>query len=144
MRITVTGATGMVGSRVTTEAVARGHRITAVSPRLPTQPFPVSVTALIGCLASASALDASFADRRCGRRQCPPGVGRRSGGNAARNSGTENQAVVIAMTQKPTLLATNHGRGSSMPAAAPACLVSATRVSLSPCPSISPCPCHLK
>jgi len=33
MKIAVIGATGMVGSRVTAEAVARGHRVTAVSRR---------------------------------------------------------------------------------------------------------------
>ncbi|MFD9077108.1 NAD(P)H-binding protein, partial [Streptomyces lasiicapitis] len=31
----VIGATGMVGSRVTDEAVRRGHTVTAVSRRLP-------------------------------------------------------------------------------------------------------------
>ncbi|MER5302526.1 NAD(P)H-binding protein [Streptomyces lasiicapitis] len=35
MKIAVIGATGMVGSRVTDEAVRRGHTVTAVSRRLP-------------------------------------------------------------------------------------------------------------
>ncbi|MEU3826047.1 NAD(P)H-binding protein [Streptomyces sp. SID486] len=35
MRIAVLGATGMVGSRVVTEAAARGHRVVAMSRRAP-------------------------------------------------------------------------------------------------------------
>ncbi|MEU7278197.1 NAD(P)H-binding protein [Streptomyces sp. NPDC045431] len=46
MRITVIGATGMVGSRVTAEAVRRRHHVTAVSRRPPEQRQAAGVRAL--------------------------------------------------------------------------------------------------
>lgn len=62
MRITVIGATGMVGSRVTAEAVRRGHPVNAMSRRATARPLPVGVAALVGDLASARDLEAAFTD----------------------------------------------------------------------------------
>lgn len=44
MKIVVIGATGMVGSRVTAEAVRRGHQVVAVSRNAGPAPAPGSVT----------------------------------------------------------------------------------------------------
>lgn len=40
MKIAIFGGTGAVGSRVVAEAVRRGHAVTALSRRRPTQPLP--------------------------------------------------------------------------------------------------------
>ncbi|XVQ10202.1 NAD(P)-dependent oxidoreductase [Spirillospora sp. CA-255316] len=57
MKITVIGATGMVGSRVTSEAVGRGHLVTAASRRPPERPYPVGATATVADLTDPRALD---------------------------------------------------------------------------------------
>jgi putative NADH-flavin reductase len=46
MKINVLGATGMVGSRVVTEAVGRGHQLTATSRRVATHDLPPGATAV--------------------------------------------------------------------------------------------------
>ncbi len=55
MKITVIGATGMVGSRVTAEAVRRGHAVTAVSRGKP-QELPVGAEWVAGNVARAQDL----------------------------------------------------------------------------------------
>ena len=61
MKITVIGATGMVGSRVTTEALRRGHRVTAVSRRPAERPHPAQAIAASADLTDPAALDAVLA-----------------------------------------------------------------------------------
>ncbi|MEU0270538.1 NAD(P)H-binding protein [Streptomyces sp. NPDC006307] len=62
MRITVIGATGMVGSRVTAEAVHRRHQVTAVSRRPPEPPHTVAgATALAADFTAAGVPDAALA-----------------------------------------------------------------------------------
>ena len=48
MRITVVGAAGMTGTRVVTEAAARGHQVTAVYRSAPPPGLPAGVTAVPG------------------------------------------------------------------------------------------------
>lgn len=43
MKITVIGATGMVGARVTDEAVRRGHHVTGIARNRPRRPTPACV-----------------------------------------------------------------------------------------------------
>ncbi|MFJ8647591.1 NAD(P)-dependent oxidoreductase [Streptomyces sp. NPDC093546] len=63
MRITVIGATGMVGSRVTAEAVRRRHQVTAVSRRPSESPHTAAGTTatLAADFTAAGAPDAALA-----------------------------------------------------------------------------------
>lgn len=56
MKIVVIGATGMVGRRVTTEAVRRGHRVVAVSRNAKPAPARDSVTAVAADVSDTAAL----------------------------------------------------------------------------------------
>ena len=60
MKLVVLGATGMVGSRVTREAVSRGHEVLAVSRRVasPSQ----GVSSLSADMTSSDQLDAAICD----------------------------------------------------------------------------------
>lgn len=58
MRIVVFGATGMVGSAVVAEAVARGHHVTAVSRRGHSDPGVVPAASVAADVADTDALDA--------------------------------------------------------------------------------------
>lgn len=62
MKIAVFGATGMVGSQITAEALRRGHQVTAVSRRgsaVDGAPGATAVAAALGDSAAVSALAAS-------------------------------------------------------------------------------------
>ncbi len=74
MKITVIGATGMVGSRVTAEAVRRNHQVTAVSRRPSAHPLPAGATALTADITSASAPDAVTADADAIVLSVPPAL----------------------------------------------------------------------
>lgn len=57
MRVVVLGATGMVGTRVTVEALRRGHEVTAVARRVPEAADRHAPTWVAGDVADATALD---------------------------------------------------------------------------------------
>ncbi|UGQ40440.1 NAD(P)-dependent oxidoreductase [Rhodococcus aetherivorans] len=61
MNITVIGATGMVGSRLVTDAAARGHRVTAAARHPGTHPAP-AVTPLAVDAGAPGQLEAALAD----------------------------------------------------------------------------------
>ncbi|GIJ12099.1 NAD(P)-dependent oxidoreductase [Micromonospora andamanensis] len=62
MRITVVGATGMVGSRVLREALNRGHHVTAVFRSQPPATLPPAVIAARGDAMDANQMKNLFAD----------------------------------------------------------------------------------
>ena len=62
MRIVVVGAAGMAGSRVVTEALARGHRVTAVYRGSRPQAVPPEVTAVHGDATDVELMGKLFAD----------------------------------------------------------------------------------
>ncbi|HEV7204817.1 MAG TPA: NAD(P)H-binding protein [Jatrophihabitans sp.] len=58
MKIAVYGATGNIGSRIVTEALRRGHHVTALSRREPTTPVPEGAVWQAGDLADADGVAA--------------------------------------------------------------------------------------